>query len=109
MDVTLIVGFLTGGSLVASLLVSLLKSALSGISARWGSLATQGVLLVTSLIVAFGLFAVGFLPQYYLEVTGAIFAGAIAIYEVLYKAIYQQAIKGQQPANNTATSDNTAS
>ena len=99
MNVTLVLEFITGGSLIASLLVGGLKSALNGISARWGALATQGVLLVVSLLVAFGLFGVGFLPQWFLATTAAIFAGAIAIYEVLYKAVYLGAIKGGKVAS----------
>lgn len=98
MDTTILVSFLTGGSLIATLLVSLLKSALTGISSRWGALATQGVLLFTSLVIAFGLSAVGFIPQNYLETAGTIFAGAMIIYEVIWKAVYQQAIKGQTPS-----------
>ena len=94
MDITLIVEFITGGSLIASLLVGLLKSSLEGINQRYGALATQGILLAVSLVVALGLFGVGFLPQWFLATTGAIFAGAITIYEVLYKALYQQTIKG---------------
>jgi hypothetical protein len=56
------------------------------------------VLLVVSLLVAFALFGAGFLPQWFLATTAAIFAGAVTIYEVLYKAVYLGAIKGGNKA-----------
>jgi len=92
MDTTFI-SFIGGGSLVAVLLVNVLKTSLEGISERWGALATQCVVLGVSLVIALILGASTLLPQGALETMGQIFVGAIAIYEVLYKAIWQKAIK----------------
>lgn len=94
MDTLTLIAFLGGGSLVASLIVQLLKKFLAGISKKWGALATQVVLLLVSLAIAGVLTASTLLPESWLMVGGAIFAGAITLYEVLYKAVVQKAIKG---------------
>lgn len=94
-NTTLIIEFLSGGSLVAALLMQLLKSTLNGISARFGALASQVLLAVISLLVALGLLGVGFLPQWFLASAGAVFAGSMMLYEVLYKAVICNAILGK--------------
>ena len=94
MDTLTIVTFLAGGSLVASLLVQLLKQGLSSISERWGALVTQAVLLVISLIIAGLLTASSLLPEAWLTTAGIVFMGAVTLYEVLYKAVWNNLIKG---------------
>lgn len=85
MDTTALIGFLGGGSAVAVLLVNILKTSLKGISERWGSLATQLILLVVSIVIATIIGASSLLPQNVLVTTGQVFVGAIALYEVFYK------------------------
>lgn len=87
---------LAGFSLVASLVVGLLQSWLGKIEGRFGKLATLALLLVASFAVA-GI-AIGFkyLPNNIAETIIQLFAGAIAIYQVFYKAIYLGAIKGEK-------------
>jgi len=88
--------FLLGGSVVAVLAVQILKDLYGKVSQRWGSLIAQLSLLIVSFAVAGIGAAFQFLPPQIIETTGIIFASAMAIYEVLYKALYQQAIKGVQ-------------
>ncbi len=89
------ISFLLGGSVLAVLLVQILKDVLGKVSNRYGALISQ----ITLLIVAFGIAGVGvllqLLPPDVLTATGTIFVSAMACYEVLYKSIYQQVIKGQ--------------
>lgn len=89
MDTTTLVGFITGGSLVSSLILQSLKGVLSQIDSKWGSLITQIALFVICLAVAGVMTASTLLPQSWLLVTGAIFMGAVTLYEVLYKAIFK--------------------
>lgn len=95
MDFTLFVSFVTGGSLVATLLTGFLKEALDGFNSRWGSLATQGLLFVVSAAIAILFTASSLFPAGWLLTAGSIFAGAMVIYEVLYKSVWQQAVRGQ--------------
>lgn len=89
MDTTILVGFITGGSLVASLVLQSLKGVLNQVESKWGSLITQIVLFFICLAVAGVMTASTLLPQSWLLVTGGVFAGAITLYEVLYKAIWK--------------------
>lgn len=89
-----VITFLGGGSLVASLIVQILKKALTGIADRWGALVTQAVLLGVSLLIAGLLTASTLFPESWLMTAGLIFTGAIALYEVLYKAVWNNLIKG---------------
>lgn len=88
--------FLLGGSAVAILLVQVLKQLTDGLSKRFGSVITQLVLLVVAIIVA----AVGkffnMLPDDITSAVLQIVTGAIAGYEILIKAVYQQAIRGEK-------------
>lgn len=94
MDITVLVTFLTGGSLVASLVVASLKKLLKDVSDRWGALATQILLFVVCLLVASIAWSFKFVPANILGSASMIFAGAMVLYEVGYKAIWQSAIKG---------------
>ena len=93
MDITSFAVFLAGGSLVASLLTQVLKKAFAKISKRWGALASQCVLLAASVLVAFVVFGSQYIPAQWLMIAGAIFSISMVLYEVLYKAVYQKAIK----------------
>jgi hypothetical protein len=95
MTTTTLIAFLTGSSVVASLITGLLKKGLKDISDRWGSLVTQVVLFLVCLVIAALLWASSFVPENIMLVATAIFAGSIAIYEVLYKAILQQLLMGK--------------
>ena len=92
LDISTLAGF----SLVASIIVGLLKAWFGKIEGRFGKLATLALLLMASFAVA-GL-GIGFkyLPNDIVEVVYAIFVGGVAIYQVFYKAIYQQSIKGEK-------------
>jgi hypothetical protein len=92
MDTSLIIAFLTGGSLVASLMMGLIKTAYTDISARYGALITQVILFFVCLVIAAIAWSFQFVPTPILVTAGAIFSGAIVFYEVVYKAIFQQAI-----------------
>ena len=89
------ISFLLSGSVVAVLLVQILKSLLGKISDRYGALISQITLLVVAFAVAGAGVLFQMLPTDILTAAGAIFASAMVVYEVLVKALYQQAIKGQ--------------
>lgn len=89
MNTLTLLSFIGGGSLVASLLLQSLKGVLDQVESKWGDLVKQIVLFVISLAVAGVLTASTLLPESWLMVTGAIFAGSVSIYEVFYKAIYK--------------------
>lgn len=88
--------FITGGSIVASVLIGFLKNWIkSFIEPRWGALGIQATLLVIAFLLALG---VSLWQNYVTAEVGkliiGIFLGATALYEVIWKAIYQKAIKG---------------
>lgn len=95
MDITSLVMFFGGGSLVAALVTGILKKVLGGVSDRYGSLASQVVLFVVSLAIASLMTASALLPHQVVLITVGIFLTAMGIYEVLYKAVWQQAIQGK--------------
>ena len=86
--------FLLGSSLVALLLVQVLKELFTKVSARWGALIAQVLLLVVSIVVAGIGILFGQLSPRVLETVIAVFGSAMVMYEVFYKAIYQKAILG---------------
>lgn len=94
MDFTLLAQ-LSGFGLVASLLVQALKTIYGGLSERFGALISQLVLLAVSLVVAAVAAYLNYLPVQFTEGVLAIFATAIVIYEFVYKAVIQQAIRGK--------------
>jgi len=91
MDIT----FLLGSSVVAVLVVQILKDVVGKIEGRFGKLYTQLLLLSVSFAVAGIGSLVGKLPPEILQITGIIFASGMAIYEVVYKALYEKAIKNK--------------
>lgn len=89
------IDFILGGSVVAVLLVQILKAIIGKIEGRYGTLLTQFILLCVSFFIA-GLGAViKLLPPEILQGTIDVAVGAVAIYEVIYKGIWQQAIRGK--------------
>jgi hypothetical protein len=88
--------FLGGSSVLAVIVVQLIKGFITGvIKPRWGALGVQIILFVVALIIAtLGLW-VKVLPENILATAGTIFATAMVIYEVLGKAIISEAIMGK--------------
>lgn len=95
MDILEFLPNLLGGGLVAMLLVQLGKKALKHLNDRYGALATQLMLLAASVFVAVGGWLTRFLPPEFLQTTIAIFASGMLIYEILYKAFWVEAVKGE--------------
>jgi len=91
MDITT----LAGAGLVASLLVQLAKLLLGKIDGKWGATVTQVVLLFASFCVAGIGVALKLLPPEIIETTIGVAVSGMAIYEICYKAIYQNLIKGK--------------
>ena len=93
---TTIILFLTGSSVLACFLISLLKNFIKNkIEPRWGSLGIHAFLLLIAILLAGGGIALELVPDNIATVIITIFTGAIAIYEVLIKTIYKRAIKNQ--------------
>lgn len=88
--------FLAGSSLLACFLTSLLKAIIKQkIEPRWGNLGIHAFLLLIAILLAGGGIALELIPDNISTAIIAIFAGSVAIYEVLVKTIYQRAIKNQ--------------
>ena len=84
-------------SVVVILAVQILKELYGKVSARWGALIAQISLLCVSFLVA-GIGAMlGKLPPEIYQTTLTIFASGMVVYEVFYKAIYIDAIRGGKP------------
>jgi hypothetical protein len=96
MDTLNLVSALLGTGAVSVLVVQLLKKLAEGLSIRYGSLITQAILLAVSIVVASLGVIFNMLPQDIVIAVVGVFTSAIAIYEVIVKAVYQQAIKGQE-------------
>ncbi len=91
-----VVLFLASGSVVASLILSTLKDFIkTHISPRFGDIGVLVVLFIISFVVSGAIFAFQYIPSNILTIAGVIFSGAIAVYQVLYKAIIRQAIMGK--------------
>lgn len=101
MDIVSIATFLTGGSVVATLLTGMVKQVFATVDKKYGSMATQGVLLVVSIIVALLMAGLKLLPSEWLATAGGIFAGGIAIYEVGYKTIWLSIAPPTQDSTTT--------
>ncbi len=95
MDTLTLVSGLFGSGAAAMLLVQVVKQFLGSISDRYGTLVTQIVLLVVSFGVAAGAMALNLLPHDTLVAVGGVFASAMAIYEILWKGLIQQAVMGK--------------
>ena len=91
-----IVTFLGGSSVVAFLLIGYLKKYIKKfILPRFGDLGVCLILLLISFILASLGYVYEILPSDLTLIIGQIFAGAILIYQVLYKAIYRKALLGK--------------
>lgn len=87
--------FLGGSSIIAVILIGLLKKWIKDtIEPRFGDLGIQLVLLA----IAFALVGIGYgwmnISKPVLTLVGQIFASAMVIYQVLIKAIWTKVIKG---------------
>jgi len=96
MDTITLLTFLGGGSLAATLIIQLAKKLWADVETRYGSLVTQLALLIVSAVIAVAMWYMQFLPANFVENAGIIFAGAITLYDVFYKAIVQQALMGKK-------------
>lgn len=88
--------WLGGSSIVAAIIVQLIKGFIKKVIApRFGDLGVQVVLFIIALIIAgLGLW-VKVLPENVLLTAGQIFAGAMLIYQILWKAIINEMILGK--------------
>ena len=86
---------LAGAGLVASLLVQLAKIIVGKIEGRWGAVATQVILLCASFCVAGIGTALKLLPPQIIQTTLSVLVSGMAIYEIGYKAIYQNLLQGK--------------
>jgi len=82
------ISFLLGGSVVAVLLIQVIKDITGKMEGKLGRLWTQVIVLCVSFAVAGVGVWVGKFPPFVLEVTGVVFTTTIAIYEVLFKALW---------------------
>jgi len=96
-----IIAFVTGSSVVASLLIGLLKGWLKKvIIPRYGDLGVLVVLMVISGALALIGYGMQWIPSNILLVMGGIFSGAVTIYQALYKSIIQKAIRNKLDPND---------
>lgn len=95
MNIEPLVLFVGGGSLAASVLLGAMKSALNAVPERYGPLAKQLVLLVICVAIASIMAVSPLLPEVVLKYAWLIFTGAVALYEVFVKAVWQKAVKNK--------------
>ena len=95
LDIVSLVTWLGGASVVATLIMGVLKALLEKVPERFGALAKLVLLFVISLVVSAGVIAMNLLPDHIIVVSTAVMSGAIGLYEFFYKALYQQAIAGK--------------
>lgn len=95
MDILQYIPNLLGGGLVAMLLVQLGKKLLKSVNDRYGALATQALLLVASILVAVAGWFINLLPAEFVQTTVTIFASGMIVYEVLWKALFKEAVMGE--------------
>lgn len=93
-NITSLIAFITGGSLVASVIVNSLKKLWEDVSSRYGSLVTQIALAAVCILISAIAWAFQFLPVNIIAASASVFAGSIVLYEVVYKAVINQAIRG---------------
>ena len=88
--------YLGGSTILATLLISLLKKYIKDfIIPRFGDLGVLAVLFALALLLSVLGYGWGFLPSDITGAIGTIFAGALVIYNVLVKAVWNKAIKGE--------------
>jgi hypothetical protein len=90
-----IITTLLGTGVVSSVILQLLKGAIAKIPARYSSISTQIVLAIVSLVVVLVATLINLLPANVIAYAIGTFVSAMGIYEVLYKALYQQTIAGK--------------
>lgn len=95
METLTLVSSLFGAGAGAMVLVQLVKKLLGKIEGKYGTLITQAVLLAASFGVALLGVAFKLLPQDIVIAVAGVFGSAMAVYEVLWKGLCQQAIKGE--------------
>ena len=89
-----IITFIGGSSVAAFLLVEFIKRFVKDtIAPRFSDLIVLLVLLVISLGLALFGFLLNWLPDTIFMAAQGIFISAIVIYQVLYKAVFQKAIR----------------
>jgi hypothetical protein len=93
--------FIAGGSVVATLLVGLVKSFIAKkLAPKYGDLGIQVfLLLLAAVIAALAYLWQRFIPADIAAIILGIMSGANFIYQVLYKALYQKAISNQLDAD----------
>jgi len=91
-----IVGFIAGGSLIATLIVGVTKNWIKNtIMPRWGDLGIQAFLLIVATVISLAVYLwQKFVPGDIAVIVVGIAAGSNFIYQALYKAIYQKLIQG---------------
>ena len=95
MEITLI-QFIGCSSILAAVLVGLLKKYIKEyIMPRWGDLGVQLLLLIIAVILAFLGYLWGKFPENITTTIFTIFATAMALYQVLVKAVWQKAINNE--------------
>ncbi len=88
--------FLLGSTVVAGILINIVKKWIKEIiGPRFGDLGVQIFLLIVA--ISFSLFGYAWqlLPVDITAAVGVIFAGAMVLYQVFYKAVYQKAFRGK--------------
>lgn len=91
-----IVLFLSGSSVVAALLIGWLKRYIKEyVVSRFGDLGIVILLGLISFLLALGCWGWQFIPAEVLTSMGIIFGGAVLIFQVLWKAVIQKAIRGK--------------
>lgn len=93
--------FIAGGSIVAYILIELIKGFIKKyIAPRFGDLGVNIALFIISLLFALFYWGGQFIPKEILSTAGLIFSGAITIYQVLFKSVWNKAIMGELDYND---------
>lgn len=95
-----VVNFIIGSSIVATILIGLIKKFIKeSVEPRFSDLVVQIILLAISAIIAFIGYLINFIPKGIWSVAEVTFGVAIVIYQVLYKAIWNKAILNKLDAD----------
>lgn len=91
-----IILWIGGGSLAASLIIGFLKQIIKDlVPSRFGDLGVLVVLFAVSVVISLFHWSWQLMPQEVLSTATFILTGAISIYQVLFKAIYKEALLGK--------------
>ena len=97
-----IVTFIGGGSIVAAILVAWLKKYIKEkIEPRFGDLGIMILLGIISLVMALGYYGWQFIPKEVLTTMTMIMGWAVLIYQALWKAVVQKAIRNKLDTDET--------